>query len=465
MTNMGELDKTYDLIVVGAGTGGSTAARFAAKNGLSVCLIERKPREKVGNKICGDAVGTEIFDFLHINHPVNEELSCHIKGAKVDSPNLKKCIDLLDPKQAGYIVNRIEFGQRLLNEALDQGVDTFLDNTFALDLIYDKKNVSGVKLRLENGEKKEISARLVIDASGFYTPLRKTIDNQIIEKEIPSEDSILCYREIVSFPQNDLRIKDPEYITIILDKERAPGGYIWYFPRNEHSFNIGLGVFMNYKGKVKDLYQKNVFNEFVTVPNYKILSSGGGVVPVRRPLWSCADNGIIFVGDAACQVNPLHGGGIDPSMRGGFYAADVAQKAIETDDYSINTLWSYNVFVMTTFGAEFASLDLLRRVLQVLDNNELNFGLGQDLLTGNEILEISSTGNLNLSLFDMAIKAFKGISNPQLLLDLNYLRIRMKEISALYKKFPSDINDFQKWQQNVIQVYDKVEKMLIKSKK
>jgi hypothetical protein len=120
---------------------------------------------------------------------------------------------------------------------------------------------------------------------------------------------------------------------------------------------------------------------------------------------------------------------------------------------------------MTTFGAEFASLDLLRRVLQVLDNNELNFGLGQDLLTGNEILEISSTGNLNLSLFDMAIKAFKGISNPQLLLDLNYLRIRMKEISALYKKFPSDINDFQKWQQNVIQVYDKVEKMLIKSKK
>ncbi len=465
MTNMGELDKIYDLIVVGAGTGGTTAARFAAKNGLSVCLVERKPREKVGNKICGDAVGTEIFDFLHINPPVNEELSCHIKGAKVYSPNLKKCINLLDPKQAGYIVNRIEFGQRLLNEALDHGVDTFLDSTIALNLIYNKKNVSGIKVRLANGEKKELSAKLIVDASGFYTPLRKTINSPIIEKEIPKEDSILCYREIVSFPQKDQKVQDPEYITIILDKERAPGGYIWYFPRNEQSFNIGLGVFMNYKGKVKNFYQKNVFNEFVTTPNYKILSSGGGVVPVRRPLWSCADNGIMFVGDAACQVNPLHGGGIDPSMRGGFYAADVAQKAIETDDYSINTLWSYNVFVMTTFGAEFASLDLLRRVLQVLDNSELDFGLGQDLLTGNEILEISSTGNLNLSLFDMTIKAFKGISNPQLLLDLNYLRIRMKEISTLYKKFPSDINDFQKWQHNVIQVYDKVEKMLIKSKK
>jgi digeranylgeranylglycerophospholipid reductase len=465
MTIMGDLDNFYDVIVVGAGTGGSTAARFAAKNGLRVCLVERKSRQNVGNKICGDAVGTDIFDFLHINHPHNEELSCHIKGAKIYSPNLKKCIDLLDPKQAGYIVNRIEFGQRLLNEALDQGVDAFLDNTIALDLIYNKNNVSGIKVRLNNGEKKEIFSKLVIDASGFYTPLRKSIHSELVEKEIPKEDSILCYREIVSFPQKDLKVRDPEYITIILDKERAPGGYIWYFPKNEHSINIGLGVFMDYKGKVKDYYQKNVFNEFITVPNYKIISSGGGVVPIRRPLWSCADNGIMFVGDAACQVNPLHGGGIDPSMRGGFYAADVAQKAIETGDYSINTLWSYNAFVMTTFGAEFASLDLLRRVLQVLDNNELNFGLGRDLLTGGEILEISSTGNLNLSLFDMAIKAVKGISNPQLLLDLNYLRIRMKEISALYKKFPSEINLFKQWQQNVIQVYDKVEKMLIKSKK
>ena len=465
MTIMGDLDKFYDVIVVGAGTGGSTAARFAAKNGLSVCLVERKSRQNVGNKICGDAVGTDIFDFLHINHPHNEELSCHIKGAKIYSPNLKKCIELLDPKQAGYIVNRTEFGQRLLNEALDQGVDVFLDNTIALDLIYNKNNVSGIKVRLDNGEKKEILSKLVIDASGFYTPLRKSIHSELVEKEIPKEDSILCYREIVSFPQKDLKVRDPEYITIILDKERAPGGYIWYFPKNEQSINIGLGVFMSYKGKVKNYYQKNVFNEFVTVSNYKIISSGGGVVPIRRPLWSCADNGIMFVGDAACQVNPLHGGGIDPSMRGGFYAADVAQKAIETGDCSINTLWSYNAFVMTTFGAEFASLDLLRRVLQVLDNNELNFGLGRDLLTGGEILEISSTGNLNLSLFDMAMKAVKGISNPQLLLDLNYLRIRMKEISALYKKFPSEISLFKQWQQNVIQVYDKVEKMLINSKK
>ena len=76
---------------------------------------------------------------------------------------------------------------------------------------------------------------------------------------------------------------------------------------------------------------------------------------------------------------------------------------------------------MTSIGAEFASLDLLRIVLQNLSNEELNFGLERDLLSGEEILEISSTGGLNLSLENMAVKAFKGISQPNLLLDLNYM--------------------------------------------
>ena len=462
---MESLKKSFDVIVVGAGTGGSTAARFATKEGLDVCLIDRKPKRSIGDKICGDAVGTEIFDYLQINHPKDEELSCHIKGAKLYTPNLQKCITLTDPKQAGYIVNRLEFGQRLLNEALDSGISQFLDNTKVLDLLYEKDQVCGVQVKLDNGTKADLTAKIVIDASGFYSPLRKKIKSILIEKELNKEDSILCFREIVKFSPQDLKVLDPEYISIILDQEKAPGGYIWYFPKDSSSVNIGLGAFMHYKGQVKELYKKFVFNNYIKTSKVEIISSGGGVVPIRRPLWSCADNGIMLVGDAACQVNPLHGGGIDPSMRAGYLAAKSAKSAIDADDMSIEKLWIYNYEVMTSFGAEFASLDLLRMVLQVLNNDELNFGLEQDLLTGEEILEISSSGDLNLSLLDMTVKAFKGISNPNLLLDLNYLRIRMKEISKLYKKFPIDISKFEQWKSSVVQVYDKVQKMLINPKK
>ena len=351
-----------------------------------------------------------------------------------------------------------------MNEALDAGVKQFLDKTMALDLLYKNGTVNGLQVKLENGEKVDLNTKILIDASGFYSPLRKKIRSSLIEKDILKEDSILCYREIVKFSTNDQQVDDPEYISIILDQEKAPGGYIWYFPKNECSLNIGIGAFMDYKGKVKDLYQKNVFQEFIKTSKFEILSSGGGVVPVRRPLWSCADNGIIFVGDAACQVNPLHGGGIDPSMRAGFHAANSAANAIHNDDFSINRLWDYNYNVMTSFGAEFAALDLLRIVLQSLSNDDLNFGLERDLLSGEDILEISSTGALNLPLINMVVKAFKGISRPNLLLDLNYLRIRMKEISKLYKSFPEKIDYFSDWKEKVIEIYDKIKRMIVNTK-
>ena len=462
---MEAIQKSFDVIVVGAGTGGTTAARFLAKSGVNVCLIDRKQRDQIGNKICGDAVGNEIFDYLGIPHPKNEELSCHIKGAKLYSPNLKKSTTLVDPKQAGYIVNRLEYGQRLLDEAIDAGVTQFLDKTIALDLLYKNGTVNGLKVKLENKESIDLKAKIIIDGSGFYSHLRKIVNSSLIEKNISKQDSILCYREIVKFSPSDQEVQDPEYITIIIDQEKAPGGYIWYFPKNESSLNIGLGVFMDLKGKVKDLYQKNVYQEFIKTSEVKKISSGGGVVPVRRPLWSCADNGIMLIGDAACQVNPLHGGGIDPSMRAGYHAANSAVHALENNDYSINELWDYNYNIMTSFGAEFASLDLLRIVLQYLSNDDINFGLERDLLTGEEILEMSSTGGLNLSLVDVVVKAFKGISRPNLLLDLNYLRIKMKEISNLYKNFPREISRFSNWKNKVIEIYDNIKKMIVENKK
>lgn len=456
---MENLKKSFDLIVVGAGTGGTTAARFAAEKGLNVCLIDRKERNKIGDKICGDAVGSEIFEILKISPPQGNELSCHIKGAKLYPPNMKKCLTLIDPKQVGYIVNRLEFGQRLLNEALDVGVKQFLDNTMVLDLLYKDKFVSGVKVRLNNGEKEELNAKIVIDASGFNTPLRKQAKNPLIEKEISKEDVILCYREIIKFPKQDQEVMDPEFISIILDQEKAPGGYIWYFPKNRFSLNIGLGVFMDYRGKVKEFYQNNVFKSFIKTSNYEILSSGGGVAPIRRPLWSCADNGFMLIGDAACHVNPIHGGGIDPSMRAGYFAANTAAQAIEQNDFSIRKLWDFNYEIMTGIGAEFAALDLLRKVLQRLSNDSLNFGLERELLSGEEILQVSSTGSLNLSLLSMATKAIKGIANPKLMLDLNYLRIRMNEIIKHYKNFPINNEDFEVWKNKTIDIYDRVEKM------
>jgi electron-transferring-flavoprotein dehydrogenase len=165
----------------------------------------------------------------------------------------------------------------------------------------------------------------------------------------------------------------------------------------------------------------------------------------------------MFVGDSGCHVNPLHGGGIDPSMRAGYFAANIAAEAIEEGNYSLNKLWDYNCKIMTTFGAEFASLELLRCVLQKLSNDTLNFGLEKGMLTGNEILEISSTGNFNLSLLSLASKFIKGITKPKFLLDLNYLRIKMNDINKHYKNFPTDIEKFETWKNRTKEIYEQIQ--------
>lgn len=453
---------TFDVIVVGAGTGGSVAAYFAAKNGLNVCLVERKPYTLEPAKVCGDAVGSEVFDLLGIAHPSDQELSCHIKGVKLYSPDLKKCFTIIDPKIAGYVVNRQKFGQRLLKEALDAGVSHCLFKTKAVDLIYDNGTVTGVITRSESGEVGRYFAKVVIDASGLFSTLRKKIKSRWVENDYENKDVILCFREIIHFSAHTQKVNDPEYITIILDQERAPGGYIWYFPKNEYALNIGLGGFMDMGRKVREYYKKYVYNVFTGSGPTEILSSGGGIVPVRRPLWSCAENGIMFAGDAAMHVNPLHGGGIDPSMRAGHLAAMTAVKAIGKNDHSLHTLWEYNVAIMRGFGSEFAGLDLLRRVMQSLSNEDLNFGLKKDLLSGPEILAIAKTGAFRLSLRAAATRFARGISRPRFLWRLNYLRRRMNKIVTLYRNFPVtyDQEKFEAWKLNVKKEYEKTNKII-----
>ena len=79
----------YDAIVVGAGTAGCLAAKTIAEKGLKVCLIEKKKREEIGEKICGDALGEHHLKFLGLEKPTGGELEAKIDGIKIYSPRRK----------------------------------------------------------------------------------------------------------------------------------------------------------------------------------------------------------------------------------------------------------------------------------------------------------------------------------------------------------------------------------------
>ncbi len=440
----------FDVLVVGAGTGGSIAARFAAKAGLKVCLIDTKPEAKIGEKVCGDAVGGEIFDILGIAPPKSEELSWQVKGARLLSPDRQTSIDMVDKSQAGYIVNRREFGQRLLKEAIAAGSVDFRDRTFAREFLIESGAVKGIKAReKDQSESVELRAKVTIDASGYHTPLRKSFTSPFIEQDIDeAANSILCYREIVDFDAaGDF---DPNYIVITLDQEQAPGGYLWHFPKSATALNVGIGTYPKFNRQLKKMYYDYAFQPIVKNRHFTVQARGGGLVTVRRPISSAVEDGVMFVGDAAAQVNPLDGGGIDPSMRAGAIAAKTAVAAIQANNVTKVGLWPYNVEFMRSIGAQFGALDVLRLGLQNLTNEELSFGLKNQLVESKDILDIAGKGGTELGLFDMVTRAIRGIMKPDLLATLAYIMRKMKEMKTLYSQYPDNPQSFMAWNQKML---------------
>ncbi len=447
----------FDVIVVGAGTGGCLTAKTIAEAGLKVCMIDRKEKQNIGDKVCGDAIGKHHFDNLGIVHPSGAELDQTIKGIKVYSPDMETEVNVQGEGVHGYLINRLLFGQRLINEAKAAGA-ILIDSTVVTEPILKNGYVVGVKTKdLKTDKNSEILAKVVVDASGYSAVLRKRLPAEMgIEKEVKDEDVEICYREIRELSEP---IVDPGFCKIYLDLQRVPGGYYWIFPKSATTVNVGLGVAMT-KGfpNPKDLYNELI----LSLPLFKgsrVLTGGGGLVPTRKPISPMVANGIIIIGDAACQVNPIHGGGIGSSMMGGVKAAEIIIEALKKDDVSRETLWSYTGIFMKEYGAKQAGLDIFRMLLQRLSNEEMNYGMRHHLITDDDLLKTSMGEDLKLNITEKTGRLFKGLGSISLLKKLNATSKLMKEIKELYKNYPSSPEGLEDWEAKTSQVFEKAKNL------
>jgi digeranylgeranylglycerophospholipid reductase len=443
----------YDVIVVGAGTGGCLAAKTLAEAGRKVCLIDRKPKKDIGDKVCGDAIGKHHFENIGLAPPSGAELDQTIDGIKVYSPDMETEVNVQGEGVHGYLINRLLFGQRLLKEAKDAGAVLF-DSTIVINPIIENDFVVGVRVKdSKTGKESRINSKVVIDASGHLAVLRKTLPPQFgIEKEVKDEDVEICYREIRELKEP---VSEPGFCKIYLDLQRIPGGYYWIFPKSSTTVNAGLGVAMK-KGFPNP---KDLFNEIIlSMPIFKDshpLTGGGGLVPTRRPISPMVGNGIVIIGDAACQVNPIHGGGIGSSMMGGVKAAEVIDEALDKGDVSLETLWPYTGIFMELYGAKQAGLDIFRMLLQRLTNKEMNYGMRQRLITDEDLLKTSMGEDMKLNITEKTSRFFKGIGSLSLLMKLNTTAKLMKEIKELYRNYPSSPDAINEWEEKVQDIFEK----------
>lgn len=451
--------KKFDVIVVGAGTAGCLAAKTMAEAGLKICLVDRKRREEIGEKICGDALGEHHLRTLGLEKPQGGELEKRIEGIKIYSPDLETVFTIEYEDFVGYILNRRLFGQWLLKKALDGG-SFFLDSIHCLEPITEKSYVTGVLAKnLKTGENTRLEGRVIVDASGFIAVVRRKLPKEMgIENKVANEDVEACYREIRQLKRE---VENTKYCEMYLNQKVTPGGYTWIFSKGGAKVNAGVGVCM--RGKFPN--PKNQFYKHVlTKPLFEgslLLNGGAWYDPTRKPLDNMVGNGVAILGDAACLVNPIHGGGIGPSMLSGYLAGKTIVEALEKGDVSQKSLWSYNRKYMEMYGAKQAGLDVFRILLLTSSDEELNYGLKHKLLTEEDILKASLGEDFHLKITETVKRVFKGIKRIGFLNRLRLTVNLMKQVKAHYSNYPETQEKFEQWQTKTEALFKEARSKLI----
>jgi digeranylgeranylglycerophospholipid reductase len=376
-----------------------------------------------------------------------------MEGVKIVSPDTQASYVVKGETLYGFILNRHGFGQRLLKEATDAGAILY-DETQVLEPIIEKGFVCGISTKdLKSREKNVFRGSLIIEATGFPAALRKKLTPEFgIDTQVDNKDVEACYREI---RQLEKPLDEPTLCQIYLTQAVSPGGYYWIFQEGGTKVNVGLGVAMT--GKFPNPKER-LYKHVVSQPLFKdskIVDGGAWYVPTRRPLDNMVGNGIIVVGDAACQVNPIHGGGMGPSMVGGALAGETAAKALEKGDRSHEGLWNYNVDFIRNYGAKQAGLEVFRVLLQHLDDEDLNYGMHYRLLTEEDVLRASIGEDAHFTVTEKARIAFRGIRKLSVLKKLGNASRLMKEVKAWYRSYPMSPKDFDKWKTGTKEIFGK----------
>lgn len=317
----------YDIVVVGGGPAGSSAAFSAAKNGVKVALIEKE--ETIAQTVRTSGV-TWLDTIKEFEIPKN----CYnsIKNYGFCSPNNKVMIKDKIPR--AVVLDVRETYRWLAKKAESEGVDLFVQTNVIGVIKNDDGEISAVKA-MKLDQEIIFNAKIVIDASGFQSVIAKLLGLVKQWKRFGVGAEIEANAENV----------DSDTWWLMVGQEYSPAGYAWIFPVSEKIVRVGVGVGKPESGidpteRLNQIIEKKLgpIKELGAITK---LEFHYGLIPNEGLSRKTVYDNLILVGDSAGQANPLVLEGIRYAIRYGRIAGEVASNAVKSGDTSEKSLKKY----------------------------------------------------------------------------------------------------------------------------
>ncbi|HRD75430.1 MAG TPA: geranylgeranyl diphosphate reductase [Hyphomicrobiaceae bacterium] len=318
------IDTAFDVVVVGGGPSGATAAHDLASAGCRVALLDRMGRIKP----CGGAIPPKLIEEFEIPEQL---LVARITSARMVAPS-EAHVDI--PIENGFVgmVDREVFDDWLRQRAASAGA-VLLGGIFE-DLVREADGDVTVLYRAAGddagGSLRRLRARAVIGADGAISRVAR-----VAMPDVERARCVFAYHEIIESPENtENHVKEPARgfdsarCDVIYRGTTSPDFYCWIFP---HGRTTSVGTGSASKGFALREAVADVRRHYGLAGQRTVRREGAPIPmrPLRR--WDDGRN-VVLAGDAAGVVAPASGEGIYYAMLGGRFAAEAAAQFVTTGD-------------------------------------------------------------------------------------------------------------------------------------
>lgn len=317
----------YDLVVVGGGPAGSSAAFQAAKEGIKVALLEKE--ESIAETVRTSGV-TWIDSIKEFGIP--DECYNTIQNYSFCSPNNE--VTISDSIPHAVVLDVRKTYRFLALQAEKNGTDIFV-KTNVKDIIKNKKDdIVGVIANTPDGSS-QFFGKIIIDASGFSSTVSKSMGY------------VTQWKRFGAGAEYEVKAENVDSKTwwLMVGQKYSPAGYAWIFPTSEDTVRIGVGV-----GKPESTVDPTERLKEIMDSKMGPISKLGKMIPIEFHYGLIPNDGLsrktvynnlILVGDSAGQANPLVLEGIRYAIKFGRIAGEIASKAIKSEDTSESFLMEY----------------------------------------------------------------------------------------------------------------------------